>query len=45
MVGGAVWEFMNNADRSSFLESELVGLGVWVPVGQSSRPPKWNSAH
>ena len=28
VVGGGIWEFMNNADRPAFLERELVGLGV-----------------
>ena len=30
MVGGGVWEFMNNVDGPAFLERELVGLGVDV---------------
>ena len=28
VVGGGIWEFMNNADGPAFLERELVGLGV-----------------
>ena len=28
VVGGGIWEFMNNADGQAFLERELVGLGV-----------------
>ena len=28
MVGGGIWEFMNNADGPAFLEGELVGLSV-----------------
>ena len=28
VVGGGVWEFMNNADGPAFQERELVGLRV-----------------
>ena len=28
VVGGGIWEFVNNTDRPAFLERELVGLGV-----------------
>ena len=28
MVGGGIWEFVNNMDGPAFLEKELVGLGV-----------------
>ena len=28
VVGGGIWEFMNNTDGLAFLERELVGLGV-----------------
>jgi hypothetical protein len=28
MVGGGIWEFVNDTDRSGFLERELMGLGV-----------------
>jgi hypothetical protein len=28
MVGGGIWEFVNDTDRPAFLERELEGLGV-----------------
>ena len=28
MVGGDIWEFVNDTDRPAFLERELVGLDV-----------------
>ena len=28
VVGGGIWEFVNDMDVSAFLEKELVGLGV-----------------
>jgi hypothetical protein len=28
VVGGGIWEFMNNVDGPAFLERELVGLGM-----------------
>ena len=28
MVGGDIWEFVNDMDGPAFLERELVGLGV-----------------
>ena len=28
VVGGCIWEFLNNTDGPAFLERELVGLGV-----------------
>jgi hypothetical protein len=28
VVGGGIWEFVNNMDGPAFLERELVGLGV-----------------
>ena len=28
MVGGGIWEFVNDTDRPGFLERELMGLGV-----------------
>jgi len=28
VVGGGIWEFMNNVDGLAFLERELVGLGM-----------------
>ena len=46
MVGGGIRKLVNDADGPAFLERELIGLGVdGVPVGQSSRPCKWNGAH
>ena len=28
MVGGGIWEFVNDTDGPAFLERELMGLGV-----------------
>ena len=28
VVGGGIWEFVNDMDWPAFLERELVGLGV-----------------
>ena len=44
MIGGGIWEFVNDVDGLEFLKRELRGLGVddvywWVRVNDRAREP------
>ena len=43
VVGGGIWEFVNDMDGPG-MGAGGIGCG-WVPVGQSSQLCKWNGAH